>query len=96
MKILNIQNIQVYNTDTSNVPYGYHYCLMVVLTEGNIKDQAVYYGIALLPDYSEKTSIQYERMKEARASLIAHMGDKLTFKQALKYFPDLKEGQYRK
>ena len=74
----------------SQIPEAY---LMTVLTQGDCGNFACYIGIVSLPP---ATADDYAELREQRADFLATHGAKQSHKQALAYYPQVPEDQYRK
>jgi hypothetical protein len=87
MTVINTYHIGVYTRQTSK-DVGF----LAVLTEDASGQLAVYIGISgnLDPD-----SDGYSGHRDSAAEYIAAKGNKQTYKQALYYFPSIRESEYR-
>jgi hypothetical protein len=65
--------------------------LLVVLTEGAVNDLACYAGIVRL----DRDAPNYRAEREAAALKVARDGDKMSYRRARGYFPNLPEESYR-
>ncbi len=66
---------------------------LAVLTKGQADDYAVYIGMGILPDPDFP---EYEHRRKDLADWVAANGLKQNYQQAITYFPDLFEQDYRR
>jgi len=75
--------------------------LVIVLTEGQVKDKACYAGIVNFPkdkeDVDNLDTIHeiWEKMRVRAGNLVAGSGAKLSYLSAKNYFPELEAKEYR-
>lgn len=86
MTIINTYSIS-YPSKVSNAK------VLAVLTQDDAKLYAVYAGIVSLP--YDTTGNDYFKAREKAAQWVAHSGQKISYRNALAYFPHMKASEYR-